>query len=41
MGSSAKLVDLAGDGGRWFAEINDQWLAICCPRFEKFIVQLI
>ena len=37
MGSTAKLVDLAGDGGSWFAEINDQWLVICCSRFEAII----
>jgi hypothetical protein len=28
MGSSVKLVDLAGDGGSWFAEINDQWSVV-------------
>ncbi len=26
MGSTVKLFDLAGDGGSWFAEINEQWL---------------
>ncbi len=41
MGSTAKLVDLAGDGGSWFAEINDQWLVICSPRFEAIIRMLL
>ena len=32
---SGKILDLAGDGGRWFAEINEQWLLVhiltCTP----------
>ena len=41
MGSSVKLVDLAGDGGSWFAEINDQWSVVRCSRFEQVISSVL